>query len=189
MANRIDVQSGVVIVDNTPYYYVDLIHGSDGDLIVAYELSKKSVKNYNQTRDPTLLAKANKGEYLKAQRFKTDTKSDLAKHLADKLGNKNDRKQLRFFYKAALFTAPVEYDTDSISGDYVKGFKEMNKTVITGPINGKYPRMKPTGVFIGLNNIKWLKDVYKFNQFNGYTMPIYENYTAYFNTIKMMGMI
>lgn len=189
MINRIDVQSGVVIVDQEPYYYVDMVHGDYGDLIIAYELSKKSIQNYRQTHDPHLLAKANKGEYLTRERINTNTQSSLAKHLANKLGSKNKTHQVRFMYKAALFTSPVEYGTDTISGSYVKGFKEMNKTAIAGPMNGKYPRMIETGIFIGLNNVKWLKDAYKFNQFNGYTMPIYENYSAYFNTLKMMGTV
>ena len=41
LEKMLDVQSGVVIVDNEPYYYIDLIQGDDGKLVIAYELGTK----------------------------------------------------------------------------------------------------------------------------------------------------
>ena len=58
---------------------------------------------------------------------------------------------------------------------------------MTGPINGKYAQVEPTGVFIGLNNIKWIKDYYDFSRWQGYIIPLFESYRDYFNTQRDLG--
>lgn len=188
MVQNLDVQSGVVIIKEKPYYFVEQVHGDNGDLIIAYSLSKQSLVHYKQTHDPKVLAKAAIMKQVSYKRFRDDdSSSTLSRDLAEDLGDKNTRHRTTIFYKAAIFTSPVTYGTDSVSGNYGKGFAEMKPTQITGPMNGHYPKMEPTGIFIGLNNIKWLKDVYNFNRFKGYNYPIYDRYSLYFQTMNNIG--
>lgn len=181
MAERLEVQSGAVIVDHDPYYYVDLVNGDDGRLIVAYELSKKSKETYRETGDPKFLSKAGRVEFVEVTKFNKDN-SELSKHLSLRPDNKQ-RKQI-VKYKPAIFTAPVEYGTDSVTGNYGLGFPEMRPESLRGPVNGRYQTPEETGVFIGLNNIKWLKDVYDFKQWEGYLRPIYDVYINYYNVSR-----
>lgn len=188
MAQELDIQSGVVIIKNKPYYFVEQVHGNNGDLIIAYDLSKISLAQYSQTHDPKVLAKAAIMKQVSYKKFQdNENSSTLSKDLAESLGDKNIKHRTTIFYKASIFTSPVTYGTDSVSGSYVKGFAEMKPTQITGPMNGHYPKMETTGIFIGLNNVKWLKDVYDFKRFKGYDYPIYDRYSLYFQAMSSIG--
>lgn len=186
-ARDLEVKSGVVIYENQPYYYVDMISGDDGDMIIAYDLSKESIKNYEITKDPRVLKRAGKGKYVKQVKINPNNDSKLAQFMAKHLGNKNTKDTLRIYYKTAVFTSPVVYGTDTFSDNYMQGFYEMARQDVRGPLNGQYPPMEPTGVFIGLNNVYWLKDVYDFKRLNGYDLPLYQNYSQYFRILSELG--
>lgn len=181
----LDVQSGPVIVNDKPYYYVDKIHGPDGDLIVAYNLLKSSVRKYEQTKNPLALTKAMAEDTITSHKY--TSASPLSKLLSLRKGSQKTRIVIR--YKPAIFVSYVEDGIDSITETYGQGFKEMHQTQIKGPINNRYQEMKPTGVFIGLNNVKWLKDVYDFSRWQGYLIPIYNHYLPYFKMLNEMGRI
>ena len=167
LEKMLDVQSGVVIVDEEPYYYIDLIQGNEGKLVVAYELGTNGIKLYQQTKDPNVLFKKRTLVEIKEKPYKG---TDLAKHLNNKRKLKVKRK---FNYLPAIFTTPVINGADTITGNWGLGFPEMHKKVLIGPKTGKYEKMEKTGIFIGLNNVKWLKDTYQFDRWKGYIGPLY----------------
>lgn len=182
-AKQLETRSGAVIFDNEPYYYVDEINGSEGPMIIAYDLSKHSIDEYQRSRNPDVLTKAAQGRYMDSYQVDPRSSSKLAQHLVKKFGEHNRDRKVHLFYKAALFTAPEHYGVDTATKSYVLGFNEMAKQQIQGPINGHYPPMQPTGVFIGLNHVHWIKDGYDFRKFDGYDIPLYENYMNYFRTL------
>ncbi len=185
----LDVQSGPVIVNEKPYYYVDKIHGPDGDLIVAYELSKSGLRKYEQNKNPLTLGKAYKIDDIVYKKYDSTSKnaSPLVKLLSKRKNNVTMHSKI--YYKPAIFVSYVEDGTDSITETYGQGFKEMHAVKVVGPVTNKYEEMKPTGVFIGLNNVKWLKDVYDFSRWQGYLVPIYSHYLPYFKMLNEMGRI
>lgn len=183
LEKMLDVQSGVVIVDEEPYYYIDLIQGDEGKLVVAYELGTKGIKLYQQTKDPNVLFKKRTLVEIKERPYEG---TDLAKHLNNKRKLKVKRK---FNYLPAIFTTPVINGTDTITGNWGLGFPEMHKKVLIGPKTGKYEKMEKTGIFIGLNNVKWLKDTYQFDRWKGYIGPLYSTYMSYFNVLTSSGAI
>lgn len=185
---ELDVQAGIVIVDNNPYYYIERVKDNNDDMVIAYDFSKTSLRKYNKTHDPKDLGKASYMETKDFQRFRIDKNaSALSKHLGDKLQQDNQVKQLRVYYKPALFVAPILQGEDSVTNNFGLGFPEMKKSKMTGPINGKYAQVEPTGVFIGLNNVKWIKDYYDFSRWQGYIIPLFESYRDYFNTQRDLG--
>lgn len=187
MNNEVDVQSGAVIVDKEPYYYVDLVNEGDTQMIIAYELSKNSVDKYHQTGDPKLLARAGKVKYVNHMTLNPNANSKLTKYLINKLGNKNGRRELKVFYKTAIFVSPVVYGTDTINGNYTQGFYEMASQDIQGPLNGSYPKMDPTGVFIGLSHVHWIKDNYDFKKLNSYDVSLARRYSDYYRIMSNLG--
>ena len=179
----IELKSGVVIVDKEPYYFVDMVQGVDGQIIVAYSLSKKSIEEYKRNYNPYVLRKAGQMDIGVIKKFSDDTNaSPLSKYLSKRKDNEKTVTKVR--YSPAIFVSYVTQGTDSISNTWGDGFPEMKKTTIRGPVNGHYQAMKPTGVFIGLNNVKWLKDVYDFSKWKGYLAPIYQHYLPYFRLMK-----
>lgn len=179
----IELKSGIVIVDDDPYYFVDQVNGIDGSLIVAYSLSKKSIELYKQNHNPRVLKKAGRINIGTIKKFSdSDNASPLSKHLSKRKGN--TKKVTKVEYNPAVFVSYVTQGIDSITNTFGDGFPEMQKTAIRGPVNGHYQAMKPTGVFIGLNNVKWIKDVYDFSQWQGYLTPIYQHYLPYFQLVK-----
>lgn len=181
LEKMLDVQSGVVIVDNEPYYYIDLIQGDDGKLVIAYELGTKGIELYKQTKDPNVLFKK---RMLVETKEKPYEGTSLAQHLNNRRKLKVKRK---FNYLPAIFTTPVINGTDTVTGNWGLGFPEMHKKVLVGPKTGKYEKMEKTGIFIGLNNVKWLKDTYQFDRWKGYIGPLYSTYMPYFNVLTSSG--
>lgn len=180
---EIELKSGIVIVDDEPYYFVDQVNGIDGSLIVAYSLSKKSVNLYKQNHNPYVLRKAGRITVGTVKKFSdADNASPLSKHLSKR--KNNEKVVTKIEYNPAIFVSYVTKGTDSITNTFGNGFPEMQKTAIKGPVNGHYQTMKPTGVFIGLNNVKWIKDVYDFSQWKGYLTPIYQHYLPYFQLVE-----
>lgn len=179
----IELKSGIVIVDDEPYYFVDQVNGIDGSLIIAYSLSKKSIELYKQNHNPRVLKKAGRINIGTIKKFSdSDNASPLSKHLSKRKGN--TKKVTKIEYNPAVFVSYITQGIDSITNTFGDGFPEMQKTAIRGPVNGHYQAMKPTGVFIGLNNVKWIKDVYDFSQWKGYLTPIYQHYLPYFQLVK-----
>ena len=179
----IELKSGIVIVDEMPYYFVDQVNGVDGRLIVAYSLSRKSIELYKRNHNPRVLKKARRIDIGITKKFSdSDSASPLSKHLSKR--KDNTKKVTKIRYNPAIFVSYVTQGTDSITNTFGDGFPEMQKTAIRGPVNGHYQAMEPTGVFIGLNNVKWIKDVYDFSQWKGYLTPIYQHYLPYFQLMK-----
>jgi hypothetical protein len=184
--NRLNVRAGAVIVQDKPYYYVELVSDGVDQLIIAYELSKRGLAAYEDTNNPNVLAKASALQVEDIDKYDTSPKgSPLSRYLGVKLGDKNKQHKMKTFYKPAIFVSQVVNGTDSITDNFGPGFMEMKPTRIAGPINDSYQKLEPTGVFIGLNNIKWIKNQYDFKRWQGYIEPIFETYNAYFNTLGM----
>lgn len=187
-ALSLELKSGVVIVDENPYYYIDLVHGYGGDLVFAYAMSKKSVQAYKETKDPNMIVKQRQVRKRKMIHYNnlddSETSSDLSRHLANKLGNDNVYYKTEIVYKKALFASPVEQGKDSITGLWGRGFAEMKATRMS-PVNNRQenPKMFPTGVFIGLNNVVWTKTSYD-DKWLDYLEPLYQVYQPYFKTLQ-----
>lgn len=187
-ALSLELKSGVVIVDENPYYYIDLVHGYGGDLVFAYTMSKKSVQAYKETKDPNMIVKQRHIVRDKMIHYNnkedSETASDLSRHLANKLGKDNVYYKNKVVYKKALFASPVEQGKDSITGLWGRGFAEMKATRMS-PVNGQQenPKMFPTGVFIGLNNVVWTKTSYD-DKWLDYLEPLYQVYQPYFKTLQ-----
>lgn len=190
-ALALELKSGVVIVDEHPYYYVDLVHGDSGDLIFAYAMSEKSIQAYEKTKDPGVIVKQRHIVRDKMIHYNnkedSETASDLSRHLANKLGKDNVYYKNKVVYKKALFVSPVEQGKDSITGLWGRGFAEMKATRMS-PVNGQQenPKMFPTGVFIGLNNVVWTKTSYNDKWLN-YLGPLYQVYQPYFKVFQELG--
>lgn len=186
--NRLNVRAGAVIVQDKPYYYVELVTDGSDQLIIAYELSKRGLAAYAETNNPNVLAKASTMQIANENKYDTSPKaSPLSRYLGVKLGDKNKESKMKTFFKPALFVSEVTNGTDSITDNFGPGFMEMKPTRVAGPVDNSYQKMEPTGVFIGLNNIKWIKNQYDFKRWQGYIEPIFETYKAYFNTLGMFN--
>lgn len=184
--NRLSVHAGAVIVQDRPYYYVELVSDGTDQLIIAYELSKRGLAAYAETGNPNVLAKASAMQFEGFNKYDVSPKaSPLSRYLGVKLGDKNKQHKMKTFYKPALFVSELVNGTDSITNNFGPGFMEMKKTIVFCNKDKQYPQMIPTGVFIGLNNVKWIKNQYDFKRWQGYIEPIFETYNAYFNTLGM----
>ena len=169
------VDSGIVFVEDEPYYYIDMIDGEEGKLVIAYEISKSSIDAYNKggKQDIQLLGKAKKVQEINISKYSSTTALSKKAKLKDE---DSERKVTKVLYKPALFVSPVVQHEDTFSDSIQTCFAEMGKEQIVGPVTGYYPAMKPTGVFIGLNHVKWIKDAYQVGTWEGYTSMVYDNY-------------
>ena len=77
----IELKSGIVIVDDDPYYFVDQVNGIDGSLIVAYSLSKKSIELYKQNHNPRVLKKAGRINIGTIKKFSDSTISAMIENV------------------------------------------------------------------------------------------------------------
>lgn len=191
------VKSGVVMVEDEPYYYVDMVDGDVGKMIIAYEIDPKSIEEYRKigTPDPALLYKKKKIESATKYHYFINRKTGegLTKlaQKAIKRDPKASEKVTKILYKPAIFISPVIKATDSFDDNYTDCFAEMVPTELRGPQNGTYIKMEPTGVKIGLQHIFWTTDTYQLGDWEGYSSMLYENYASIFSQPddQSLGMI
>lgn len=176
------IKSGVVIVDKKPYYYIDLVSGTMGDMVLAFNIKKQTLAKFNETNNPNVLVKNYMMiPYKRTKLLEQRATTELSKHLLDKLGKDNTTKGYKLKYEEAIFASPVEEGIDTITSSFGLGFKEMSKTHLPAtPTNKKSEEPVETGVFIGLNNVLWLEETNDSDKFKDYIDSIYNTYMPYF---------
>ena len=166
-----DIKSGVVVYyessenDTTerpvPYYYVEAVNDNGVDVVIAYDLDEKSLKRFKTTGDLSCLTKAHTTSKVNKT---TSLKGKIGKHIT-RLKGKHKESYFVTEYKAANFVSTVLTGTDTLTGNLEKGFKEYTNGDLGKLKMGKtgfainVPVQEPTGVFIGVSHIHWLKDV------------------------------
>lgn len=166
------VQAGVVVYSGEPYYYIEKLSIGNDAAIFAYNLSEKSIRKFRVTHDYKDLQKEYRIYKKSKYKIRPNSGTPLAKQLLKVLGGANSKKNLTSYYKykyqLPLFISNLTMNTDTMTGYFETGFEEQENTYIgalqrdsQGRLVQVFPKMKPTGVFIGESHIKWID--YKVN--------------------------
>ena len=162
-----EVKSGLVVYPAeaglpTPYYYIELADtGEDTQMVACYKLIDKDIKKYYKTGDYSNLRKPYRVDKVHKPAFKAETA--LGKVLNSKV--KNGEVYMQTSYAPACFVSEVTTNTDTATGKLAQGFKEYVPREVGKVIQDhkqkvvNVPDQEPTGVFIGLSHVHWLKDV------------------------------
>ena len=164
MATIESIKAGVVFIKNNPYYYIEQVSTANADTpyIVAYNISKNSLEAYRESGD---YAKLDKKSFIRRVSSPTVLGVTPLSKIITKGKNKLTESHNEVLFEKPLFVSEVTIGTDSFSGDYDLGFEEYVK----GPkydetranrnsSNGSQPAVVPTGVFIGLKHISWIRE-------------------------------
>lgn len=165
-----EVKSGLVLIDDTPYYYIEQFEDNGETMVVAYKPNSKEIKKYKSTHDPLVITKPHKNEaVLTYGKLGKNPKSELGKQL-DRKGKNKPTKGIETKYLAPAFISLVEQGTDSVDDSFGDGFKEYVPqelgAIMETREEGKtkrgvaLPDQVPSGVFISLRHVYWLKDVF-----------------------------
>lgn len=194
------IQAGVVVYSGEPYYYIEKLSIGNNAAIFAYNLNEDSIKKFRVTHDYKDLQKEYRVYKKSTYKIRPSAETPLAKRLLKALGGVNSKKNVKSFYKykyqLPLFISNLTMNTDTITGYFEVGFEEQENTYIgalqrdsQGKVVQVFPKMKPTGVFIGESHIKWIDyrvrlkglldfliDTYSvYSESNSFVVPSYNN--------------
>lgn len=164
MAAIESIKAGIVFIKNNPYYYVEQVSTADSDssYIVAYNISKNSLEAYKESGDYSVL---DKKSFIRRVSSPTVLGATPLSKIVTKGKSKLTESHNEVLFEKPLFVSEVTIGTDSFSGDYDLGFEEYVKgphydetRVNRNSSNGSQPAVVPTGVFIGLKHVSWIRE-------------------------------
>lgn len=170
------IKQGVVIYENVPYYFVEELSGSEGSIIVAYDIDSVSKELYKESKNPYDLRKKYTTDTVTIRKVKSAT-TPLSQYIDNSLGNKGTEKVKNVKYKEPVFVSVVREDADTATGTVSLGFDERG-TKYGRDEQGVATTYNPTtGVFIGFPNVYWFdKTIYPLAEWSGYLSSIYTNF-------------
>lgn len=157
MGNIMMYQDGVLWYEKKPVYIVRAIKKGASHWVFVYEVSKtdyeESIKK--DSKNPIVVKKHSRVR-MSRHKFGSSTIGNVLNRNAEEEKDKVVEKENSY-----LFQVPVVYGTSSITGIQQDGFYERVLEYKDGKGNDR--ELVPTGVFIGLKDIEWETDTYKFD--------------------------
>lgn len=153
MNNIMMYQDGVLWYDNKPIYIIKAIKKGSSHWVFVYEVSMSDYQeSIKRDKDRPVIIKKHS-----SVRVTQPTYGDSA--IGSVLNSNREEDKISEQYNPYLFQAPVVYGKSSLTDVEQDGFYEKNYYYD----KGGNKELLPTGVFIGMRDITWETDSYKFD--------------------------
>lgn len=153
MSNVVMYQDGVLWYNKKPVYIVKAIKKGNSHWVFVYEVSDKDYKeSIAKDKDHPVVIRSH-------DRVKLQHRGYGQSQIGNDLNSKKEKDKIVEKENPYLFQSPVIYGKSSITGIEQDGFYE--KSYVYNKSNVR--ELEPTGVFIGLKDITWQTDSYRFD--------------------------
>lgn len=153
MNNIMMYQDGVLWYDNKPVYIVKAIKKGNSHWVFVYEVSMSDYQeSIKLDKDRPVIIKKHSSVRVTQQSY-----GDSA--IGSSLNSNREKDKISEQYNPYIFQAPVVYGKSSLTHIEQDGFYEKNYYYD----KSGNKELLPTGVFIGMRDITWETDSYKFD--------------------------
>lgn len=144
---KVRVNEGVYYFEGTPIYFIEHVEEDFGEFVLVYDIHDR--KNTE---------KPEKKYHMEKHKPNIQGGTFLSNIIQDRIDKSTKTKYKRVVEEPIFIAQIIQLGIDTVTGKTGKGFFERRKDELIMSSKGNYIKHGDyTGVFIGLESIKWIK--------------------------------